>query len=298
LDAVIIFIMICLLAALLYLIYKYVSYRKQIRKFTEILRRNTDSGELLTTDIFDKSITELAGALNRHTELRKQSAEEMRRYRKELTDTVSGISHDFRTPLTASLGYIQMLRRSGELSAGSSRYLDIIEEKNRYLKKLSDDLFELPSLERDNDEKVFENVDLSSLLAEKLFGLYKWVNECEIKTEFQIAEDVVINSDKHRIERIIANLLSNAEKYTLSALGVKLERNGDETVLSVWNDTEHPERTDIKRVFDMFYRSDRSRNGKGSGIGLYTSKLLCESIGAHISAAIENDVFKVVVIFK
>lgn len=74
----------------------------------------------------------------------------------------------------------------------------------------------------------------------------------------------LVYSDKHRTERIISNLFSNAEKYTLSSFGVKLERKDNVTVLSVWNDTEHPEKTDIKRVFEMFYRSDASRNGKGS----------------------------------
>ena len=54
-------------------------------------------------------------------------------------DTViSGISHDFRTPLTASLGYLQMIEKTGELSPQNAKYLAVAIQKNQYLKELSD----------------------------------------------------------------------------------------------------------------------------------------------------------------
>ena len=85
--------------------------------------------------------------------------------RDSLNKIISGISHDFRTPLTASLGYLQMLEKEPGLSEDAREYIKIVKEKNSLLKEFSDDFFEVTKLQNSDFEIVVEKVNISRLLS-------------------------------------------------------------------------------------------------------------------------------------
>ncbi len=283
---------VCLLVILCVLLWKHISLKRNIRHFSQELEKLKDSDyrqPVKVTD-FDKDLVELAIKINEHTDIQRQLGAEYEESQKQLGTVISGISHDFRTPLTASLGYLQMIEKSGELSDKNAGYLAVAMQKNRYLKELSDEFFELTKIENGKEELNLEEVNLSNLLTETVLEQHSWIAERNIKTDFEIADGIMIQADVHCLTRILNNLMSNAQKYTADSFGVKLKQDGDRVTFCVSNTLADSTSLDIERVFEPFYRMD-ARTADGSGLGLYVVKLLCDRLGWSVRAELNDNVF-------
>ena len=288
---------VCLLLLSAVLLRKYLSLKRNIRSFSRELEKLKDSGysQPLKVSDFDKDIVELAVKVNEHTDIQRKLAMEYEESRRQLSTVISGISHDFRTPLTASLGYLQMIEKSGGLTGKSSEYLSIAMEKNRYLKELSDEFFELTKTESGGEELTYEEVNLSNILTETVLEQHEWISQRNISADIDIADGIIISTDSRSLTRILNNLMSNAQKYAVDSFAVSLSREGEQVRLSVENTVADSASVDIGRVFEPFYRMD-SRTSKGSGLGLYVVKLLCGRLGWDVAAEINGDVFAVRII--
>ncbi len=292
-------IVICLFVIFFIFFLKYIILKKQIKSFGRQVesRKSIEYSSPIKVDNFDRDIVELAVKLNEHTDIQRSLDVEYKRSKEQLNNVISGISHDFRTPLTASLGYLQMIKKSGELTEKNAEYLEIALQKNTYLKELSDEFFELSKIENGHEEIVNENINLSNLLSDLIMEQYSWMQDKNIAPDFDIADGIVIKSNPRYIMRIAENLFSNAEKYAHSRFGLSLTECGGKVILSVFNDTEDSMDIDIKRVFEPFYKPS-SRNKSGSGLGLYVVKCLCEKLNANVSANFdEKNNFRITIIF-
>ena len=282
-------ILVCLLVFSVVLAVKYISLKRQIRSFGRQVeqRKNINYSSPIKVDFFDKDIVALAVKLNEHTDIQRSLDVEYKRSKEQLNNVISGISHDFRTPLTASLGYLQMIEKSGGLTGKNAEYLEIALQKNTYLKELSDEFFELSKIKNGHEEMTVESVNLSNLISDLVMEQYNWMQERNISPDFHIADGIVINSNRRYIMRIVENLLSNAEKYTFTHLGISLSEDSGKIILSAFNDTENGTEIDINRVFEPFYKPS-SRNKNGSGLGLYVVKCLAEKLFADVFAEFDN----------
>lgn len=288
---------VCLLIILIVLLWKYVSLKRNIRRFSQELEKLKDSDyrqPVKVTD-FDKDLVELAVKVNEHTDIQRQLGVEYEERQKQLGTVISGISHDFRTPLTAALGYLQMIEKSGELSGKNAEYLGIAVAKNQYLKALSDEFFELTKIENNNDELQLEEVNLSNLLTETVLEQHSWIADKKIATDFEISDGIMIQADVHCLTRILNNLMSNAQKYTADSFVVTLKQDGDRVILCVSNTIADSTSLDVDRVFEPFYRMD-ARTAGGSGLGLYVVKLLCDRLGWSVGAELNDTVFAVTIL--
>ena len=288
---------VCLLLLSAVLLRKYLSLKRNIRSFSRELEKLKDSGysQPLKVSDFDKDIVELAVKVNEHTDIQRKLAMEYEESRRQLSTVISGISHDFRTPLTASLGYLQMIEKSGGLTEKNAEYLGIAMEKNRYLKELSDEFFELTKTESGGEELTYEEINLSNILTETVLEQHDWISQRNISADIDIADGIIISADSRSLTRILNNLMSNAQKYAVDSFAVNLSREGEQVRLSVENTVADSASVDIGRVFEPFYRMD-SRTSKGSGLGLYVVKLLCGRLGWDVAAEINGDVFAVRII--
>lgn len=289
---------VCLLIFLIFIMCKYFSLKKNIRHFSHELEKLKDSDyrQPVKVSDFDKDIVELAVKVNEHTDIQRKLGDEYEQSKKQIGTVISGISHDFRTPLTASLGYLQMIEKSGELSPKNSEYLSVAMQKNKYLKELSDEFFELTKLESNPEDLKCEDINLSNILTQTLLEQHEWIEKNSISSEFDIAEGIVVHTDFHYLERILDNLMSNAHKYTADRLSVSLKTNGESYVLSVANTLYDSDSVDIHRIFEPFYRMN-ARTENGTGLGLYVVKLLCDRLGWSVTAGL-SDVFSIEIIIR
>ncbi|MBQ8567698.1 MAG: HAMP domain-containing histidine kinase [Oscillospiraceae bacterium] len=279
---------VCLLVLFLVFLIKYTILKKQIKSFSEQVKKREDKDydQPIKVDTFDNDIIELAAALNRHTEIQRNTAREYEKTRNKLNGVISGISHDFRTPLTSALGYLQMLEKSSGFTDKQAEYLSLAISKSIYLKELSDDFFEL-SKTADENSFSSEKINLSNMLSDKLLELYNELDTEKISAEINIDDGIIIYSDPHCIERMIENILSNSRKYMLSLFGARLYVRDDKIILSIYNDIDSSMSIDPDSVFDRFYRSDpRSKNG--SGIGLYVVRQLADSLNIKTEAFFDD----------
>lgn len=220
---------VCLFVFSAVFMWKYFSVKKNIRRFSKELEKlkDRDYRQPLKVSDFDKDIVELAVKINEHTDIQQKLCNDYEQSKKQLSTVISGISHDFRTPLTASLGYLQMIEKSGELSEKNAEYLGIAMQKNQYLKELSDDFFELTKINSKKDDINTENINLSNTITEYILEQHSWIAKRNVAAEFDITDGIIINTDVHFLTRILNNLMSNSQKYTDDRFSVSLKRHGE-----------------------------------------------------------------------
>lgn len=287
--SVLFFIAVILLVRLLVI-------KKQIREFSKDVKYivENDTKEPIKVSSRDKDIIELAKALDKHVDRARNEYASYVKDRERINYLVSGISHDFRTPLTSSLGYIQLIEKSGELKDPKNvEYFKIIKDKNNYLKMLSDDFFDVSKLALNKDRKRdIKEIELSRLVEEELLQYYDRINDRNLKTDIVVEKGIKIMSEPLDVTRIIDNLLSNASKYSASFINVKLEGKK----FSVVNDIQPENDFEIDRVFELFYQGG-VRGQKGSGVGLYVVKCLAEDLGFEVTANKKDNMFEITCVF-
>lgn len=286
--------------AVVMLAFRIYQFKKQIKSFAGTIekRKSTDWNQLVTVDCFDKDILELAEALNEYTDMHKELEKQYERDRRQLKNVIAGISHDFRTPLTAAKGYLQMLEKSTGFVGKEKEYLDIAIDKVAYLKRLSDDFFEISSLEAGQEKSELSTLNVGNFLSECILQQHGWIEERGIRTDFQLPEsDVFLKTNGHDLMRIMENLFSNARKYVKSYIGVKTFFEGDVLVILLENDLEGMEMPDTDRIFEPFYR-DSARSNEGSGLGLYVVDRLAKRLGMETEAECTEGVFRIALRIK
>lgn len=296
LTTALIAVIVCLLALIIWLLYRLFSFKSAVKEYTkEIEKLNDDSyKQPLKVDFYDKDIVGLANVLNAHIEQERELHNKNEQNRKELSNIISGISHDFRTPLTASLGYLQMIEKSDSLSDEQAEYLSVAISKNNYLKELSDDFFEISKLDKTQQELEIESVNLSNMFSELTLQQHQWINEQGIDISIDIPDGIIVSSNSHALQRIIENLYSNTKKYAVSYLGAKLSQENGTVTLCVYNDTEEIDAIDESLIFEPFHRSN-SRTKSGSGLGLYVCKILIGKLGGKIYAEKHRNELKIII---
>lgn len=277
------------------LVFRIYQYKRQIRSFAGAVlkRKNTDWNKPVTVDYFDKDIIGLAEALNVYTDMHKEMEKKYENDRRQLKSVIAGISHDFRTPLTAAKGYMQMLEKSADLNGKEKEYLDIALERVAYLKLLSDDFFEISSLEAKEDKVETSLLNVGNFLSECILQQYGWIEEQGIRTDFQLPEsDVFVETNEHYLKRIIENLFSNVRKYVKSYMGIHVFCEGTSLIITVENDLEGMEAPDTNKIFEPFYR-DSARSNEGSGLGLYVVECLAKRLGIETDAEYVDRIFRI-----
>lgn len=297
-DNLIIGIIVGLLVIIAVLFVRIKQYKKQVRLFAKATERrlDVDVATPVRVEYFDKEIIELANALNKYTDELKEKNLLLEEERQQIKNLIAGISHDFRTPLTAARGYMQLIEKNEKLSEKNKEYLKISMDKLDYLRTLSDAFFEVSAEEAKDEAVQKEKLDFTKLLTEALLGQYEWISEAGLKTDFQIPEaELIVESNPEYLQRILENLFSNSRKYALSEISIGLSSNDDKIEFYIQNDLEHQDEIDVDRVFELFYRSS-SRTKNGSGIGLYVVKLLADKLGHEVSAGIVEDKLRITII--
>lgn len=100
----------------------------------------------------------------------------------------------------------------------------------------------------------------------------------------QVDDDVMVVADRARFKRVVGNLLSNAVEHGDGGVEVRGYQEGEQVVIEVCNRGSGIDEIDLSRVFDRFYKSDRSRSAPGSGLGLSIALANARLQGGSLSA--------------
>lgn len=277
------------IAFFLLLIRKSVLYLEEITKtLDEISEGNLEIQiPVKTTDELGK----MAETVNNMAYKLRTAIEEERRLEKSKNDLITNISHDLRTPLTATLGYLDLITRMDcNDEEKLRRYSDIAYNQCKDLKKLIDDLFEFTKLSNSGMTIVKTRVSIGALLEQVVLGFIPVLEEAGMEYRLLFPkEKLMVNADPLLLTRVFDNLVNNAVKYGREGkyLDVELDKENDEAVIRIINYGKPISDIDLPYVFERFYQADKSRSGQGegSGLGLAIVKSIIELHNGSVRAS-------------
>lgn len=274
--------------------------RREIRSMSRQLE-DLSSGRTekkISLTLVDARLNELAAQINENMELQKQLRIDARKSEQRLKDSIAGVSHDLRTPLTAIIGYVQMLERSG-LSGEQQEKAAVILKKADAMRELVESFFELSVMESGQSELAEEPVNFTNIISEAVVDFIPRFEAAELEPDVDLGDkSLYMAGDRTALGRIVQNLLSNVLKYTAGRVKVPLEESAGKIILSVANEVRPDTSPDMERLFERFYTADDCRNSGSAGLGLYIVKLLAEKMQGAVSASLENKTLSIYVVFQ
>lgn len=211
-------------------------------------------------------------------------------FQKELRardDFTANISHDLRTPLTSIRGFTQGMLDGVIKPDEYRRTLEIILREVKHMIRLTGDILEIAKIDSGRLKLNKEYVDVSELLQEILEGLAGSFGD--VRRSFAAGDNVGVMADRGRLMQVFTNIIVNAFKYNRPGgeVSVHVSRKAKAAEITVSDTGVGMAEADLSRIFEKFFRADKSRTGSkdGTGIGLYVVKRLLEMHGANIAYA-------------
>ncbi len=200
---------------------------------------------------------------------------------------IADVSHELKTPLSSIKGYMEGLQ-DGIIPATPETFQLVHREADR-LQRLVSDLQELSRAEAAQLPMDFQTTNPIELVNLAVAALRPQFDEKGIALETELPADMPpVRADRDRVRQVLVNLLGNAMQYTPSGgrVTVRLTRENSAIRFSVRDTGVGLKAADLSRIFQRFYRVDksRSRTSGGSGIGLTIARYLVEAHGGHIGA--------------
>jgi signal transduction histidine kinase len=219
--------------------------------------------------------------------LREITAErEAERLKDELVATVS---HELRTPLTSIIGYLELVLKESDqdLSDEQRHFLEIVDRNARRLLAVVGDLLFVAQVEAGRLTLEREPLDPAQLVAETVEAARPLAEAKEIELIPRTESGLGVSGDRLRLNQLLANLVSNAIKFTPAGGEVEArvhERDG-QAVLEVSDTGIGIPHEEQERLFERFFRSSSatSRAIQGTGLGLVICKAIAEAHGGSIS---------------
>jgi two-component system sensor histidine kinase BaeS len=218
------------------------------------------------------SFNQMAASLERQEQMRR--------------DFIANAAHELRTPLTNLQGYLEALR-DGVMQADRSTYESLLDEADR-LVRLSRSLDALAEGDASAAPPVLGDLDLVAAIRTALDLAQPGLDRAGLTVAVELPPSLPARANPDHLAQVLANLLSNAARYTPrgGTVTIRAERHPADLLVSIVNTGDAIPPADLDRVFERFYRVEKSRDRArgGAGIGLSIVKQLVEAAGGHVGA--------------
>ena len=214
------------------------------------------------------------------TDLRR--ADQIRR------DFVANVSHELRTPLTAVRGYVEALADGPVDEETRQRFLEIITRHTTRMERLVKDLLRLAQLDARQEVPDIGTCDIRQIFEAVVTDLAPAIEARRHRITIDVASDArEVQGDAAKLHDVVRNLVENAVNYSADAADVRLEARRVDGSVSIEVSDSGPgiPPEDLGRVFERFYRVDKSRSRPGgTGLGLAIVRHLVELHGGRVRA--------------
>jgi signal transduction histidine kinase len=235
----------------------------------------------------EDELGELADHINLMVCELEDSIDKERQARQARDELITSASHDLRTPLTSMIGYLELLSHDQRSEQEKRRFVEIAYKKTQRLKNLVDDLFEFTKSSSGDLKLNKQPIDLCELFAQLLAEFEPMLEQEGIESQLQCPGEIIVSVDPEKIVRVFENLVTNAIRYGKEGkkISVVVAREETTVAITVTNYGSPIPPQDLVKIFQRFYRVEKSRSEQtgGSGLGLAIAKNLVERHGGSIS---------------
>ena len=216
-------------------------------------------------------IGELADSFN----MMAESLEKVDLARREF---ISNVSHELRSPITSIKGFITGIIDGVIPKDRENYYLNIVNDEVSRLSRLVADLLDISSMESGKFKMNIDKIDINEIITLCILNLQGKIEEKKMNVEVIFADNhQYCFADRDRIIQVIINLIENAIKYGNEGGKIQIETyaKGDKVFTSIFNTGENISKEDINKVWERFYKVDKSRTNKiSTGLGLSIVRLI------------------------
>ena len=268
-------------------------------KLTDYVSDHEINGFLMNSEEDDKEIT-ILHPIERNIKIKKsemidkkinlgkvisfQDITDMKRVELMRSQFVANVSHELKTPLTSIKGFAETLRIVDD-SATREKFLDIIDKEAERLTRLINDILVLSNIESNLVADV-EEFRPGIVIEETLNIVRKTARNRNVSVEFKDNSSECILGDRDKFYQLVLNLIENAVKYSKEKEGyVKISSHNDGGYyhLKIEDNGIGIPDEDISRIFERFYRVDKSRKKGGTGLGLAIVKHIVKIFNGEIN---------------
>ena len=296
-----------LAALIIYSVILFLLLRKYVRKIQDQYQLLLQATNELAQGNLNGTIPEDLGVFEPFREeidkirtgFRKAVDEEVKSTKMK-TDLITNVSHDLKTPLTAIITYVDLLKDPNLPAEDQKKYIQILDQKANRLKLLIEDLFEISKATSKTVQLNIVDVDIVSLLRQVKLELQDKIEATDLLFRWQLPEEkVVLPLDSQRTYRVFENLLVNITKYAMphTRVYITMEDTENHVKISMKNISATELNFNPSEITERFVRGDASRNTEGSGLGLAIAKSFTELQGGRLEVFTDADLFTVEITF-
>lgn len=280
-----------LLGLVAYLCYTIYLSRKELKEFRENLE-DKEASEIkvaLQSYSYTGELNEICKIIEAIIDSKNTMGQKYNASIENQNLMITNISHDFRTPLTSIMGYIDVYERTRD-----EKYLEIIKKKAEELKELIDGFYDFSRLVSKSykiDKRVF---NLDDFIKEEIVNYYDYYIAKGQMIEVSL-DRVRCFQDEKNLKIVVDNLISNMMKYSEGGDKIELKLKDGYFELKFSNLAQIETDDNIDRVFERNYTIDKSKNDASSGLGLNIVENLCELMGLSASVDYTDDIFAITI---
>jgi two-component system phosphate regulon sensor histidine kinase PhoR len=240
--------------------------RSEPRRFMRALARPLEGGQLLVV---------------------LQDLTALRRLETVRSDFVANVSHELRRPISSLKAMAEALEEGALDDRAVARdFVHRMQQEIDGLAQLTSELLTLTRIESGADTLTLALQAPADLLADCARRMGPLAARADVALLVEPGEAPSVRADGERVAQVLANLVHNAVKFTPAGGSVRLSatRENGHVAFSVADTGVGIERGDLERVFERFYKADRSRSGGGTGLGLAIAKHIVQAHGGRIEA--------------
>jgi signal transduction histidine kinase len=275
---------------------------RYIGRISDAMQRISEGDLNITLDLEgDDEFSVMAASLNKMVGDLRDLMDKEREAERTKNELITNIAHDLRTPLTSTIGYLELLSKDGVIDQElQKKYIGIAYVKTKRLEKLIEDLFGFTKLNYGKISMNVSKVDVIKLLSQLLEEFYPSFMDKNLSYELQSNVPVqIVSADANLLARLFDNLINNAIKYGADGKRILVKVHGSEELVSIQvvNYGYVIPEEELPLIFNKFYRVEQSRstNTGGTGLGLAISKSIVDMHGGtiHVSSDLSGTVFTV-----
>ena len=278
------FVFACVAAILLCL--WYLRYKKRGEDAAKI----REASDKISRGDYEISLGKLVSDYKKIGEAIETVALTLRRAEEEKDDFINDFSHELKTPIVSIRGFAKLIAKGNISDEEAKEYLSFIVSESDRLVDLTASTLMLDRIQSNRLEVVEREFDLSELLRKSILTLQPEWEKKNIEIDADFGECTVKSNDE-LLSRVFINVLDNAIKYSREngKVGVYVTESDEKISVTIADNGIGMDEETKRRMFDKYFRADKSRNTRGNGLGLATVKKIAELLELKIKVDSKTD---------